>query len=69
MGCRTGFYLLMRDNVSKDEVISLVKETFEFIAEFEGEIPGSTRKECGNYLEHDLEGARAVARDMMEVLK
>lgn len=69
MGCRTGFYFLMRDDVSKDEVIDLVKESFAFIADFEGAIPGATRKECGNYLEHDLAGAREVAVDMLEVLK
>lgn len=69
MGCRTGFYFLMRDDVSKDEVIDLVKESFAFIADFEGAIPGATRKECGNYLEHDLAGAKEVAVDMLEVLK
>lgn len=69
MGCRTGFYFLMRDDVSKEEVIGLVKESFAFIADFEGAIPGATRKECGNYLEHDLAGAREVAVDMLEVLK
>lgn len=69
MGCRTGFYFLMRDDVSKEEVIDLVKESFAFIADFEGAIPGATRKECGNYLEHDLAGAREVAVDMLEVLK
>ena len=69
MGCRTGFYFPMRDDVSKEEVIDLVKESFAFIADFEGAIPGATRKECGNYLEHDLAGAREVAVDMLEVLK
>ena len=69
MGCRTGFYFLMRDDVSKADAIALVKESFAFIADFEGDIPGATRKECGNYLEHDLEGARAVAKDMLDVLR
>lgn len=69
MGCRTGFYFLMRDDVSKEEVIDLVKESFAFIADFEGAIPGATRKECGNYLEHDLAGAKEVAVDMLKVLK
>ncbi len=69
MGCRTGFYLLMRDDVSKDDVKTLVKEAFAFIADFEGVIPGSSKKECGNYLEHDLSGAKEVAKDMLEVLK
>ena len=69
MGCRTGFYLLLRDDVSYENAIKLTYEAFEFTAEFEGTIPGSSKIECGNYLEHDLEGAKAVARDMMKVLE
>lgn len=69
MGCRTGFYLILRDNVDRGGVIKLVKESFEFISRFEGEIPGAKRKECGNYLEHDLDDAKAVAKDMLNVLK
>lgn len=68
MGCRTGFYLLLRDSVGSEQAIALVKAAFAFIAEFEGEIPGSTRPECGNYLEHNLEGARLAAADMLSVL-
>ena len=68
MGCRTGFYFLTRDSLKKADAIRLVQECFAYIAEFEGTIPGSTRKECGNYLEHDLPGARAVAADMCAVL-
>ncbi len=69
MGCRTGFYLLVRDAVSREEALRLVRESMAFAAAFEGEIPGAKRKECGNYLEHDLPGARAVAEDMLRVLK
>ena len=69
MGCRTGFYLLLRAAVSKQEALALVQESFRYIADFTGEIPGSRRWECGNYLEHDLAGAKAVATDMLEVLK
>lgn len=69
MGCRTGFYLLLRDDVSYENAIKLTYEAFKFTAEFEGAIPGSSKIECGNYLEHDLEGAKAVARDMMSVLE
>ena len=68
MGCRTGFYFLMRDNVSKVDVITLVKESFDFIEKFEGDIPGASHAECGNYREHDLAGAREVAADMLSVL-
>lgn len=68
MGCRTGFYLLLRDNVDKEDAIKLVKDSLKFIKEFEGEIPGSKKEECGNYNEHDLIGAKKVVTDMLEVL-
>lgn len=68
MGCRTGFYLLLRDSVSRSDALRLVRECFAFIKDFEGKIPGSERRECGNYLDHDLPGARAVAEDMCRVL-
>ena len=44
-------------------------DSMRFIADFEGDIPGAAASECGNYLEHDLEGARAAARDMAAVLE
>lgn len=69
MGCRTGFYLLVRDSVSHVLAIELVKQSMAFIKDFAGEIPGNTREECGNYLDHDLVGAKAVAADMCEVLR
>ena len=69
MGCRTGFYFLTRDSMSGEQAIALVRECFAFIAAFEGKIPGSERKECGNYLEHDLPGAKAVAANMCQVLE
>ena len=68
MGCRTGFYLLLRDRVPFEDAIRLVQDSMAFIANFEGEIPGNRRVECGNYLDHDLPGAKAVAVDMVTVL-
>ncbi len=68
MGCRTGFYFLTRDTISNVRAIEIVRETMEFIVKFEGDIPGNTSVECGNYLEHDLEGAKAVASDMCAIL-
>jgi S-ribosylhomocysteine lyase len=68
MGCRTGFYLLLRDAVGREDAIELVKEVFSYIAQFEGDIPGSKRQECGNYKEHDLGGAKEIAKDMLSVL-
>ena len=69
MGCRTGFYLLLRDTVSRMDALQLVKDSMQFIVHFTGKIPGSERWECGNYLEHDLPEAKKVAADMLEVLK
>lgn len=69
MGCRTGFYFLTRD-LPHQAALDLFRETLEFIIGFEGEIPGASQsRECGNYLEHDLAGAKAIAADMREVLK
>lgn len=68
MGCRTGFYLLLRDDVSQEQAIGLMQGALDYVADFEGEIPGNKRQECGNYLEHDLPGAKLVAKDMQQVL-
>ena len=57
MGCRTGFYLLVR-NMTNEQVLALTKEVLEKIIAHDGEVFGSTRKECGNYLELDLESAK-----------
>ena len=69
MGCRTGFYLLTRDTLSYENAIALVKESMAFARDFEGEIPGSKQEECGNYLDHNLEGAKALGREMAAVLE
>ncbi len=68
MGCRTGFYILLRDTVSKSDAISLVQQSLAFIADFEGEVPGSKQEECGNFKEHSLAGAKKIAEDMKKVL-
>ena len=69
MGCRTGFYLLLRDSVSYADAIKLVQDSFAFIADYEGEIPGTKRRECGNYLEHDHAGAKGLAKELCAVLE
>lgn len=67
MGCRTGFYFLVRDMDAQD-AIALMRGTMDFVAAYTGEIPGVSRPECGNYLEHDLEGARKIAQTMQPLL-
>ena len=68
MGCRTGFYFLTR-GMTEQQVVDLTREALTFIAAYDGEIPGATQRECGNYLEHDLDGARAYASAQVEVLR
>lgn len=68
MGCQTGFYFLVRD-LSPEDSIALVRESMDFIAAYEGEIPGASRIECGNYKLHDLAGAKKIAASMIPVLK
>lgn len=69
MGCRTGFYFIVRDNMSHETVVSLVKEAFDFIAAYDEEIPGVSAKECGNYLDHDLNGAKREAAIYADAIK
>ena len=68
MGCRTGFYFIVRDDVDNAKVMLLVKAATEFIADYNGEIPGATERECGNYRDHDLAGAKAEAAKYAQVL-
>ena len=69
MGCRTGFYFLVRDSISHAQALNILIESLKFIKDFEGKIPGTNKEECGNYLEYDLEGAKDIAVEMLEVLK
>lgn len=54
MGCRTGFYLLLAGDYSSADIVPLLKEMYTFIASYEGEIPGASAKDCGNYLDMNL---------------
>lgn len=62
MGCCTGSYLLMQGDLNPSDIAGLLTEMFEFIADFDGEIPGATARDCGNYTFNDLTTAKAVAR-------
>lgn len=62
MGCRTGFYLLIAGEYVSNDILPLTKELFEFIANFEGDIPGASAKDCGNYLDMNLNMARFLAK-------
>ena len=68
MGCRTGFYLLTR-GISHSQAIDLVRNAFSFISTYEGEIPGVSEIECGNYREHNLPEARSAVKPLLKVLE
>lgn len=70
MGCRTGFYLLLAGDYESADIKALVKEMFEFIRDFEGEVPGASAKDCGNYLDMNLNMAKyAAEKYVREVLE
>ena len=69
MGCRTGFYLLLTGDYSSADIVPLMKEMFSFIASYEGEVPGASARDCGNYLDMNLPMARWLAsRYLRDVL-
>lgn len=68
MGCRTGFYFLTT-GITHADALKLTQDALEFIANFEGDVPGVSAIECGNYRDHDLEGAKKEAADQLEILK
>lgn len=61
MGCQTGNYLILKGDLQSGDIEELIKETFRFIKDFEGEIPGATAKDCGNYLMNNLPMAKYEA--------
>ena len=69
MGCRTGFYLLLTGDLTSREVLPLVLETFRFIRDFQGEVPGASAKDCGNYLDMNLPMANYWGARYVRVLE
>ena len=66
MGCRPGFYLLLAGDYESEDIISLLREMFEFVCHFEGEIPGAAPEACGNYLDQNLPMAKYLAEKYLE---
>ena len=66
MGCRTGFYLILAGDYESKDIVPLITETFKFISIFEGEVPGASARDCGNYLDMNLPMARYVAKKYLE---
>ena len=69
MGCRTGFYLLLAGEYKSVDVLPLVKACFQFIADYRGEVPGATAKDCGNYLDMNLPMANYWAKRYCSILE
>ena len=61
MGCRTGFYLILAGDYTAEEIVPLLREMYEYMAQFEGDVPGASAKECGNYLDMNLPMAKWIA--------
>lgn len=66
MGCRTGFYLILTGNYNSADAVPLITEAFEFIANFDGDIPGASAIGCGNYLDMNLKMAKYLAKHYLD---
>lgn len=66
MGCRTGFYLILAGDLESKDIVDLMKEMWTFIADFEGDVPGASAKDCGNYLDMNLPMAKYLARKYLD---
>lgn len=68
MGCRTGFYLLMFNELESEDIYELVNSMCKYILNFEGEIPGARKEECGNYSEQNLDMAKYYVKKYLDEL-
>lgn len=66
MGCRTGFYLILSGEYTSEDIIPLMIELYQFMAGFEGDIPGAAAKDCGNYLDMNLPMARYLSKKYLD---
>ncbi|GKU26528.1 S-ribosylhomocysteine lyase [Clostridium folliculivorans] len=70
MGCRTGFYIILEGDYESKDIVGLLTEMYKFIADFEGDIPGASARDCGNYLDMNLPMAKYLANKFLkEVLE
>ncbi|MDY3301883.1 MAG: S-ribosylhomocysteine lyase [Lachnospiraceae bacterium] len=66
MGCRTGFYMLLAGDLTSRDVVDLVTRMYEFIRDFQGDIPGASARDCGNYLDQNLPMANWLAKRYLD---
>ena len=69
MGCRTGFYLLLAGALTSLDILPLMVDLYRFVRDFEGEVPGASARDCGNYLDMNLPMAKYLAKRYLEVLE
>lgn len=66
MGCRTGFYLLLAGDYTSRDIVPLITELYEFIRDFEGQVPGAAARDCGNYLDMNLGMAKYLSQKFLD---
>lgn len=69
MGCRTGFYLILAGDYESSDIVSLMTDMYQFISDYEGEVPGASPRDCGNYLDLNLSMAKYLSDRYLEVLR
>ena len=66
MGCRTGFYVIFKGDLTSREVLGIITEMFDFISKYEGDVPGADPMSCGNYLDQNLPMAKFEAKKYLD---
>lgn len=66
MGCRTGFYVVLAGDLDSKDIVPLITRMYEFISTFEGDVPGASPRDCGNYLDMNLGMARFLAKKYLD---
>ena len=69
MGCRTGFYLLLAGDYTSQDILPLVKDCFRYVADFQGDVPGASARDCGNFLDMNLPMANFWGRKYSNLLE
>ena len=69
MGCLTGFYIIVKGRPAASEMYPILLDAFRYMRDYEGNVPGATPKNCGNYLMHDLPMAKWEAARYVEYLE
>ncbi len=66
MGCRTGFYVIFAGDLESKDVVDVITRLFEFVCDFEGEVPGASARDCGNYQDMNLNMAKFLAKQYLD---